>query len=76
MTLEKRQAIRDMAELLYDFLPGSGAKHWHGHVNFGSVAERVGVGQCWTGEGNKTNKIISLFEYPEVSPTSLRSARP
>lgn len=62
LTLKQSQAIRDIAEVLYDFLPASGAKQWSGHVTFETVAQRAGVEDCWSGLGNKTRKIVTLLE--------------
>jgi hypothetical protein len=50
-----------MADLLYDFLPGSGSSKWKGHVSFGTVAEKVGVGDFWQ-PGSKTPMIAALIE--------------
>ncbi len=47
LSLKESQAIADMAQLLYDFLPGSGNRNWKGHVSFKTVAEEVGVGGFW-----------------------------
>ncbi len=44
LPLRESRAIADLAELLYDFLPGSGSPRWKGHVSFKTVAEKVGVG--------------------------------
>lgn len=50
-----------MADLLYDFLPGSGSSGWKGHVSFRTVAEKVGVGDFWQ-SGSKTPMIAALIE--------------
>jgi hypothetical protein len=50
-----------MAELLYDFLPGSGSNTWKGHVSFKTVAEKVGVGDFWT-PGSKIPMITTMLE--------------
>ena len=44
LPLKESRAIRELAEVFYDFLPGSGNASWKGHVSFRSVAEKVGVG--------------------------------
>jgi hypothetical protein len=49
-----------LAAILYDFLPGSGHKVWKGHVNFGTVANQVGVGDFWGG-GSKKPAINALL---------------
>ena len=53
LPLKQSRAIAEMAELLYDFLPGSGSAKWTGHVSFKTVAEKVGVGDFWQ-PGSKT----------------------
>lgn len=49
-----------MTEVLYEFLPGSGHTVWKGHVNFGTVAATVGVGDFWQG-GSKKPAITALL---------------
>jgi hypothetical protein len=61
LPLKESRAVADMAELLYDFLPGSGNPRWTGHVSFKTVAEKVGVGQFWQ-RGSKTPMITNLLE--------------
>lgn len=51
-----------MARVLYDFLPGSGARSWEGHVTFQTVANDVGVGDFWPG-GSKEPAIATLLGY-------------
>jgi hypothetical protein len=59
--LKQSRAVRDLAETLYDFLPGSGHGSWKGHVTFKSVAEKAGVGTFWPG-GSKNPALCSLLE--------------
>jgi len=47
LPLKQSRAVRDLAEALYDFLPGSGSATWKGHVSFKSIADKVGVGDFW-----------------------------
>jgi hypothetical protein len=47
LKLKESSAIAEMADLLSDFLPGSGNAAWKGHVSFKTVAEKVGVGEFW-----------------------------
>jgi len=61
LSLKESRAVADMAELLYDFLPGSGNPKWKGHVSFKTVAERVGVGDFWQ-PGSKIPMITALLE--------------
>lgn len=60
LPLKQSRAIAEMAELLYDFLPGSGNVKWKGHVSFKTVAEKVGVGDFWR-SGSKTPMITDLL---------------
>ena len=47
LSLKETNSVAGMAQLLYSFLPGSGAPHWKGHTTFESVALMVGVGHLW-----------------------------
>jgi transposase len=62
LTLKESNAARALAECLADFLPGSGAKAWMGHVTFASVAARVGVSEFWASVGSKTPRVAQLLE--------------
>ena len=61
LPLKESAAVRELAKLLYDFLPGSGSSQWRGHVTFGSVATDVGVGEYWQ-PGSKEPMIAQLLE--------------
>lgn len=61
LPLKQSRAVRELAEVLYDFLPGSGNKIWKGHVSFKSVAEKAGVGSYWD-PGSKLPMINNLLE--------------
>lgn len=61
LPLKESRAARELAEALYDFLPGSGNAAWKGHVSFKSIAEKVGVGDFWQ-PGSKIPMITSLLE--------------
>ncbi len=61
LSLKESRAISEMADLLYEFLPGSGNRNWKGHVSFKTVAEKVGVGEYWQ-PGSKTPMITALLE--------------
>ena len=61
LPLKHSRAARELAESLYDFLPGSGRKSWKGHVSFKTVAESVGVGDLWQ-SGSKLPMITALLE--------------
>jgi len=60
LSLKEHTAISGLADVLYDFLPGSGNQAWSGHITFASVAAKVGVGNYWPG-GSKTPAIVSLL---------------
>lgn len=47
LSLKDSKAAADLAQFLYDFLPGSGYSQWKGHVSFKTVAEKIGVGDFW-----------------------------
>jgi len=61
LSLKESQAIADLAEHLYDYLPGSGNPKWKGHVSFKSVSEKVGLDSFWQ-PGSKLPMIINLLE--------------
>jgi hypothetical protein len=61
LSLKHSRAVRDLADSLYDFLPGSGSALWKGHVSFKTVAEKVGVGDFWQ-PGSKLPMITGLLE--------------
>lgn len=61
ISLKESRAIAEIAELLYDYLPGSGSPKWKGHVSFKTVAKKVGVGDFWQ-PGSKTPMITALLE--------------
>ncbi len=50
-----------MANVLCDFLPGSGSPSWRGHVSFVTVARDLGVADLWPG-GSKEPAIATLLE--------------
>ena len=60
LSLKETRAIAGMANVLCDFLPGSGRSDWKGHVTFQTVAAKVGVGGFWPG-GTKVPGITALL---------------
>jgi hypothetical protein len=60
LSLKQTHAISGLSDVLYDFLPGSGNAAWKGHVNFGTVAAKVGVANFWPG-GSKRPAIHALL---------------
>jgi hypothetical protein len=61
LSLKESQAVADLAEHLYDYLPGSGNPKWKGHVSFKTVSEKVGLDVFWQ-PGSKLPMIINLLE--------------
>lgn len=61
LSLRESRAVRNLAEALYGFLPGSGNPAWKGHISFKTVAGKVGVGDFWQ-EGSKQPAIAALLE--------------
>src|SRR3989304_2042727 len=61
LSLKESRAVTNLAELLYDFLPGSGNPGWKGHVSIKIVAEKVGVGDFWQ-PGSKLPMIAALLQ--------------
>jgi hypothetical protein len=60
LSLRETRAVSGLVDVLYDFLPGSGRATWKGHVNFGTVAAKVGLGDFWPG-GSKKPAINALI---------------
>ncbi len=61
LSLKESRAVADLAQFLYDFLPGSGYSKWKGHVSFKTVADKVGVGDFWQ-SGSKIPMITALLQ--------------
>lgn len=60
-SLKESHLASEIARILYDFLPGSGAANWKGHISFKTVAKEVGVGNFWQ-DGSKEPAIAALLE--------------
>lgn len=60
LSLKETRAVSGLVDVLYDFLPGSGNSSWKGHVNFGTAAAKVGLGEFWPG-GSKKPAINALL---------------
>lgn len=56
MSFREAQAIEDLADLLYDFLPGSG----NNRTAFPLAAAQAGVGDLWV-PGSKRPAIVQLL---------------
>jgi hypothetical protein len=61
LPLKEARAVAALAESLYPFLPGSGNAAWKGHVTFATIAQKVGVAECWVG-GSKSAAIQALLD--------------
>src|ERR1700736_4408888 len=57
LSLAEAQAVENIADLLYDFLPGSG----NNKTDFPLAAAQAGVGEFWTG-GSKRPAIVELLK--------------
>ena len=57
LSLAEAQAVKNIADLLYDFLPGSG----NNKTAFPLAAAQAGVGEFWTG-GSKRPAIVELLK--------------
>ena len=60
LPLKKTEALRSLAWVLKELLPGSGNPTWRNHVTFATVASRVGVGEFWPG-GSKWDAVYTLL---------------
>src|SRR5213595_3421600 len=56
LSFREAQAVEDLADLLYDFLPGSG----NGRTAFPLAAAQAGVGDYWV-PGSKRPAIVQLL---------------
>ena len=61
LSLQVSRAAGELAQAVYDFLPGSGNATWRGHVSFRTVAEKVGVGG-FCQQGSKLPMVTVLIE--------------
>lgn len=57
LSMAEAQAVENIADLLYDFLPGSG----NAKTAFPLAAERAGVGEFWVA-GSKRPSIVQLLK--------------
>jgi hypothetical protein len=60
LSLKETRAVSGLVDVLYDFLPGSGHAAWKGHVNFATVAAKVGLANFWPG-GSKGPALSALL---------------
>jgi len=60
-SLKETQAISEMAELLYIFLPGSPHPYAAPTISFPGVADKLGLSNYWIG-GSKKPAIIQLLQ--------------
>lgn len=61
LTLKQSTTCDDIADVVYDYLPGSGDEKWSKHITFRSVANLAGVGGFWIG-GSKKPAISLLLQ--------------
>lgn len=62
VSFEQEMAIRNIADILYNFLPASGSKSWKGFTTFETVAKDLNLSHNWIG-GSKTPAIIHLLKH-------------
>src|SRR4030042_6125159 len=60
LTLTQINAITNLANFLYSFLPGSGHEKWKGHITFKTIAIKLGLGNFLL-QGNKLTMIKELL---------------
>jgi restriction endonuclease Mrr len=61
LSLKETQAISEIAELLYSFLPGSPHPYATPAISFPGVASKLGLSKYWKG-GSKKPAIIQLLQ--------------
>jgi hypothetical protein len=60
MSLAQQAALDDLAQHLYDFLPGNPHPYAHQNISFAGVANELGLGNYWPG-GSKQPAIRHLL---------------
>lgn len=60
MTLAEKAALDDLAQHLYDFLPGKPHPYADARISFEGVARELGLADCWSG-GSKQPAIRQLL---------------
>jgi hypothetical protein len=60
MSLAQQAALDDLAQHLYDFLPGNPHPYAHQNISFAGVANELGLGNYWPG-GSKQPAIRQLL---------------
>jgi hypothetical protein len=66
ITLAETQAVNEIAQILYDFLPGKPHPFADQALSFPGVAQQVGVGEYWPGRSklpSLTKLLLSTLEY-------------
>jgi hypothetical protein len=61
ISLSETQAIKQLAQELYSFLPGNAHPYADQNISFAGAAHSLGLGKFWN-SGSKTPAIISLME--------------
>jgi len=60
LSLKQSQAVAELAQGIYDFLPGKPHPHADPTISFPGVATELGLAQFWGG-GSKKPAIAQLF---------------
>src|SRR5688572_21117152 len=63
ISMKESRAAAAMGQLLANFLPGSGARQWHGHESIQTIADRLGLGQYW----HKASKRVMIAQLIELT---------
>lgn len=66
ITLAETQAVNEIAQILYDFLPGKPHPFADQALSFPGVAQQVGIGEYWPGSSklpSLTKLLLSTLEY-------------
>lgn len=61
LSLAESQAVNEIAQYLYDFLPGNPHPYADQNLSFPGAAQKVGLGHLWNG-GSKRPAITMLLE--------------
>ncbi len=60
MSLAEKAALDDLAQHLYDFLPGNPHPYADARISFPGVAQELGLGDCWP-SGSKQPALRHLL---------------
>jgi len=62
VSLAQNAALEELAEALYEFLPGSPHPYANPNLSFPAVAQSLRLADCWPSQGNKRQRIRLLLE--------------